>query len=76
MGNVCHENEKMTKYKWKKLLKNAVNNKNQKDILIEFERYSKLDDIKDESYGLKSYLKQMSMQNARMMIRTQSKFFQ
>ena len=74
LENVCHEKEKkMTKYKWKKLLKNVVNEKNKKDILEASERYTKLEDMKNESYGTKSYLREMSMQNARMMLRIRSK---
>ena len=66
----------MTKYKWKKLLKTAVNEKNKNDILESVERYTKLDDIKNDSYGIKSYLREMSMQNARMMLRIRSKMVQ
>ena len=74
---MCSENEKkMTKYKWKNLLKNAVNNKNKKDIQEAFKRYSKLEDIKGESYEANSYLKEMTMQNARMMFRMRSKMVQ
>ena len=63
----------MTKYKWKTLLQNAVINKNKKDLQDAFEGYSKLEDIKCESYEAKNYLKEMTIPNARMMFRMRSK---
>ena len=47
-----------------------------KDILEASERYTKLEDMKNESYGTKSYLREMSMQNARMMLRIRRKMVQ
>ena len=58
---------------WKDRLNNAVHEKNEADLVSSFERYSKLEDIKNKVYGIKTYLKEMTMQDSRMMLRVRSR---
>ena len=64
-----------SKNQWKKLVKEKVHDKNKSDLLNMVKTYKKLDydQLKEEDYGLKSYLKNMNMNQARTCFAVRSK---
>ena len=55
------------------MIKNAVEEKNEKDLKESISRFEKLEVMKDEKYGIKSYLNEMNMHEARTFFRVRSR---
>lgn len=70
IDNVCASgSDSNSKMEWKKILKEAAHEKNENDLRDAMESLEKLEDVKNEKYEMKSYLNDMSMKDARMMMR-------
>ena len=63
-------NEKVGKAEFKNVVKEAIDKKNEQILRLEMTKYSKLKDLEGEEYSRKEYLKELSVQEARVKIRT------
>ena len=60
--------EELSKVHWRKLCKKMILNKNKIDILEKAKKYKKIsyDEMKKESFEVKSYLKDLSLSDAKL----------
>ena len=63
----CDDPSIYNKYQWKKIIGSLIHTKNQSDILSQVQSYKKLEyeSMKNELYGMKSYLKTMNLSESR-----------
>ena len=73
--DITNDPADLTKKKWKNLIKDRIHRKNKSDLLDQIKSYKKLnhDEIKEEEYGMKDYLKTMNMSEARTYFAIRSK---
>ena len=62
-----------SKAQWKKIIKEAVEKKNGMELKEKILKMEKLEVMKNESYGLKDYLSDLSLEDARMLFRVRTK---
>ena len=60
---------------WKECVKKAIWKHNEAELKSKMENYKKLNEIKNESFERKEYLKSKSIVDSRMTIRLRSKMF-
>ena len=74
MGDITIDRPvKEKKAHWKDKIKKSIQEKNEKDIKKAIERYDKLEVMKKEEYGMKSYIDELNMTEARTLFRVRSK---
>ena len=64
------ENMNVRKVEFKNIVKSAVHKKNEELLRLEMKKYSKLKDLVGDDYCKKEYLKDLSVQEARVKFRT------
>ena len=64
-----------SKPQWKGIIKEAVEEKNGLELKERICKLKKLEVMKEEKYGRKQYLSNLSMENARMLFRVRTKTF-
>lgn len=73
--NVELNDEKINLKTFKKLSKLIINEDNEKFLKNEIKKYSKLEELKNDSYGLKEYFKILNLEQARTKFRLRTKMF-
>ena len=58
---------------WKRKIKEAIKRKNEKELREKMTRYKKLDKLKEETYSINEYLKEMHVDGARTFFRMRTK---
>ena len=74
LPDIIEENASMTKLAWKRLVREAIQRKSEKDVQTSFSGYSKLSDkgLENENLELKKYIQDMSLRQARINFRIRS----
>ena len=64
-----------SKYQWGKMIRYHIHAKNKSDILTKIQSYKKLEyeSVRNEEYGMKSYLKSMSLSESRTFFSARSR---
>lgn len=62
-----------SKKEWKGRIKEAIKEKNEKDLREKIEKSSKVNGFKEEDYEMKNYLKEMKMSDARVHFRVRTR---
>ena len=64
-----------SKYQWGKMIRYHIHAKNKSDILTKIQSYKKLEyeSVRNEEYGMKSYLKTMSLSESRTFFSARSR---
>ena len=75
LGIECSDPSIYSKCQWKKLIKTNIHAKNQSDILTQIQSYKKLEyeSVSKEEYGMKSYLKTLSLSESRTFFAARSR---
>ena len=74
LENICAVDVDMKKKnEWKHILKKAAIEKNENDLRESMKDLEKMDEVKHETYERKSYISEMSMLDARMMMRMRAR---
>ena len=72
--DVTREREKeKSKGIWKEIIKSAVKEKNGKELKEKITKLEKLESMQSESFGLKDYLKELSLEQARVLFRVRTR---
>ena len=62
-----------TKVKWKSIIKDASKEKNEKELKERIKKFDKLEAIKDENFGRKEYLEELTLEKARINFKLRSR---
>jgi hypothetical protein len=73
--NILRENSHLSKGQWKTIINKEAKNQNEKMLKKMIEKGSKLEVMKNESYGKKAYLTEMSFHNARINFSIRARMF-
>ena len=73
--NILRENSHLSKGQWKTIINKEAKNQNEKLLKKMMEKGSKLELMKNESYGKKAYLTEMSFHNARINFSIRARMF-
>ena len=73
--DITESGQDQTKYEWKNLLKKEAKTQNCKILQEKIQRSSKLEKMKNENYGEKSYISEMKMHDARLHFSLRSRMF-
>ena len=73
--NILRENSHLSKGQWNTIINKEAKNQNEKLLKKMMEKGSKLEVMKNESYGKKAYLTEMSFYNARIYFALRARMF-
>ena len=73
--DITESGQDQTKYEWKNLLKKEAKTQNCKILQEKIQRSSKLEKMKNENYGEKSYISEKKMHDARLHFSLRSRMF-
>ena len=73
--NILKENSRLSKGQWKTIIKKEAKKQNEKLLKKMIEKGSKLEVMKNESYGKKAYLTEMSFYDARINFSLRARMF-
>ena len=65
--------DEKSKAKWKKIIEEAVEKKNEVELKEKIRKYEKLEIMKQEDYGQKNYLEQLTLLQARTLFRVRTR---
>ena len=63
----------LSKGQWKKKIRKATEDKNEKELKEKIRHLDKLHEMKEESYVQKAYLTELNLEDARMMFRIRTR---
>ena len=73
--DITEPDVQISKLGWKNVVKSEAKNQNSKLLSDMIKKTSKLEEIKDDEYGEKKYLKEMNMHDTRIHFSLRSRMF-